>query len=77
MLQVKHPQQDPKYDFYIAQIFIDDDLNLPIRYAAYGWPQTAKERPPVLEEYTYLNLKLNVGLTDEDFNPQNKSYGFH
>ena len=31
----------------------------------------------VLEEYNYLNLKVNVGLKDEDFDPYNPAYKFY
>jgi hypothetical protein len=30
-----------------------------------------------LEEYTYLNLKLNAGLVDADFDHTNPNYKFH
>ncbi len=30
----------------------------------------------LLEEYTYTDLKLNVGLTDWDFDHRNESYQF-
>ena len=49
---------------------------MPIRYAAYGFPPKEGEELPVIEEYTYLNLKLNVGLTDADFDHTNKQYAF-
>ena len=35
LLQVTHPYPRDYYDFHIAQIFIDDARNVPIRYAAY------------------------------------------
>jgi hypothetical protein len=77
VLNVRHPKQLEGYEFYLAQIFIDDELQVPIRYAAYHWPnQPGETTGPVLEEYTYLHLKLDVGLTDEDFNPGNPSYNF-
>ncbi|MFM7739362.1 MAG: DUF1571 domain-containing protein, partial [Planctomycetota bacterium] len=28
------------------------------------------------EEYTYIEVKLNVGLTDKDFDPANEEYEF-
>ena len=67
VLTVTHPVPRPYYDFHIAQIFIDDELNVPIRYCAYSWPKTPGGEPVLLEEYTYQNLKTNVGLTDADF----------
>jgi hypothetical protein len=48
-----------------------------VRYAAYHWPQTQDDKiGPVIEEYTYLDLKINVGLTDADFDPENPNYNF-
>ncbi len=72
VLQVTHPHPRPWFDFHIARIFIDDDMNLPVRYAAYTWPSQPGGKPELLEAYTYLNLKLNVGLTDADFNHKTK-----
>jgi hypothetical protein len=77
VLEVGHPIQRPQYEFHKAQIFIDDELGIPLRYAAYYWPDKpgAKELP-VIEEYTYLDVKLNVGLTDADFDSNNPNYNF-
>jgi len=72
VLQVEHPHPRPWFDFHIARIFIDDEMQLPVRYAAYSWPATPDGKPQLLEAYTYLNLKLNVGLTDADFNHKEK-----
>jgi outer membrane lipoprotein-sorting protein len=72
---VTHPDKKPEFDFHVAQIFFDIERMIPLRYAAYMWPEDGGD-PPVEEEYTYLDVKLNVGLTDEDFNPDNKSYKF-
>ena len=77
LIEVKHPTARPYFDFHIAQIYIDKELNVPVRYAAYTWPEAAGEKPLLLEEYTYVNMKLNVGLTDDDFDDHNKNYGFH
>ena len=76
LLQVKHPHPRDYFDFHIAQIFIDEELNVPIRYAAYSWPTRPNGAPELIEAYTYLNLKLNVGLTDRDFDHTNPDYSF-
>lgn len=77
LLQVTQPTKQPGMEFYQAKIYIDDALNIPIRYIAYDWPRRQGDSLEVLEEYTYLNLKLNVGLTDEDFDPYNEKYNFY
>jgi hypothetical protein len=76
LLQIEHPQPSADLDFHLAQIFIDDELQVPVRYAAYDFPATPGAKPSVIEEYTYLNIKLNVGLKDKDFDHQNADYNF-
>jgi len=75
-IRVTHPVRRDHFRYHIAQIFIDDELKLPIRYASYSWPETDGGEPPLIEEYTYLNLELNVGLSDRDFDHTNPDYGF-
>ena len=59
-------------DYYghIIYINIDKEAHLPIKIKVLGW------REELLEEYYYENLKVNVGLTEEDFDVRNKKYKF-
>ncbi len=75
-IEVVHPVPRRNFRFHLARIFIDDELNVPIRYEAYSWPTTPGGPPELIEEYTYLDLKLNVGLTDADFDIRNPNYQF-
>ena len=77
VLQVTQPTRRPELDFYQAQIFIDDVYNIPIRYVAFDWPATPGAELQIIEEYNYLDLKVNVGLTDADFDPRNPDYNFY
>lgn len=77
VLEVNQPTRHPELDFHQAQVFIDDELTLPIRYVAYDWPTAAGAAPELIEEYNYIDLKLNVGLTDADFDPRNPQYAFY
>lgn len=76
VLRVIHPVEREYFDFHIAEVFIDDEYNVPVRYAAYTWPTAPGEKPVLQEEYTYMQLKLNVGLTATDFDHKNPDYGF-
>ena len=69
-IQVVHPVPRRNFLFHLARIFVDDEFNMPIRYESYEWPAKPGGPPRLLEEYTYLNLKLNNGFTDADFDPQ-------
>jgi uncharacterized protein DUF1571 len=76
VLKVMHPIQRPHFEFNKAEIFIDDEQKVPIRYAAYFWPAKPGDPEPVIEAYTYVNLKTNVGLKDADFDSNNPNYNF-
>ena len=76
MIQVVHPVPRRNFIFHIARIFVDNELNMPIRYESYDWPRRPGEVPQLIEAYIYSNLRLNVGLTDADFDYKNPAYNF-
>ncbi len=76
VIQVVHPVPRRNFCFHLARIFIDDERNIPIRYEAYDWPEAPGKQPQLIEEYTYLNLKLNQGFADKDFSRDNPNYEF-
>jgi len=69
-VRVIHPQRQDGLSFHRAEIYVDDLLQMPIRIEAYDWPKNADQDPPLIEEFTYTNLKLNVGLKSADFLPR-------
>jgi len=75
-IQVSHPVPRRNFRFHLARVFIDDELTIPIRYEAYDWPQEQGGQPVLMEEYTYMNVKVNNGFTDADFDPKNTAYKF-
>ncbi|MCR4415932.1 MAG: DUF1571 domain-containing protein [Thermoguttaceae bacterium] len=75
-VQVVHPVPRRNFLFHVARIFVDDELNLPTRYESYDWPSQPGGPAELIEEYTYLNIKLNNGFTDADFDIRNPNYGF-
>jgi len=75
-IQVTHPRRRPQFKFHIARIFVDDEHPVPLRYEAYDWPESAGERPPLLEQFTFQHLKLNVGFSDAEFQRDYPEYGF-
>ena len=76
VIEVTHDKRQVPFEFYKAKVFIDKELGLPVRYAAYDWPRTPGGEPELIEEYTYFNIKTNVGLDNSDFDPSNRAYKF-
>ncbi len=75
-IRIIHPLKRDHFEFYSAKIYIDDSLNLPIRYESRSWPEKKGDVAPLQEQYTFTDLKINVGLTDLDFDIKNQEYGF-
>jgi outer membrane lipoprotein-sorting protein len=67
-----HFPADPAKGYYCmtALIDVDREHRLPIYAEIFDWNRQLVER------YGYLDLRLNPGLTDEDFDPNNPAYGF-
>ncbi len=75
-------------DFSLAEIVIDRKRMLVLQYRSFGWNETAdgtsksgstdaeNANPPLIESYTYHDIKTNVGLTGSDFDPENPEYRY-
>jgi hypothetical protein len=74
--QVVHPVPRSFFQFHVARIFVDNELKIPTRYEAYAWPSKPGDPPGLLEEYSYLDMKLNNGFREEDFSITNPAYHF-
>jgi hypothetical protein len=75
-LELVHPVPRRQFEFHVLRLFVDEEAKIPIRCERYDWPEQAGGAPELVEEYTYLDVKLNNGFTDADFDPRNPSYAF-
>jgi hypothetical protein len=69
-VETTHPDNSGgQYQTYRTVVYFDKETNLPVRIEAYDWP-TPKGNPDgeLLESYSYVNLRFNIGLGDEAFN---------
>jgi outer membrane lipoprotein-sorting protein len=67
-----HFPDDPNKGYYARTAIIDLDREhrLPIYAEIFDW------NGQLVERYGYLELRINPGLSDEDFDPKNPEYGF-
>ena len=75
-IEVEHPRPQAGLKFHLARIYVDAERNLPLRYEAYDWPTRVEQSPALIEQYTYLDLRVNRGFGDQDFDPGNPDYAF-
>ncbi len=76
-VQVVHPVPRRNFKFYLIRAYYDHEYKIPIRFEAFDWPRQSGGQPVLAEEYSYMDLKLNLNLTDADFDTNNPRYGFH
>ena len=67
VIRVLHPTKQSGLEFHLANVFIDSELHVPVRVDFSTWPTRTNQTPPLLAEYTYTDLQLNVNLPDSDF----------
>jgi hypothetical protein len=60
----------------MTRLYVAKDNRLPVRVEQFDFPAKTGAQPAILEQYTYLNVKANVGLKDIDFDVENPAYDF-
>nr|WP_161501628.1 DUF1571 domain-containing protein [Rhodopirellula sp. SM50] len=75
-IEVTHPIKRDPFQYHIARIYLDEVLNVPVRFESYDWPSEGSDQPVLHEEYIYRDLKLNVALSDEEFESDYSTYKF-
>lgn len=76
LLEIRHPVKEGPYDFHLARIYFDLEQQLLFGYEGFDWPSEAGGEPPLIERFFYSDLRLNAGLTDADFDPDNPNYNY-
>ncbi|MEL7497014.1 MAG: DUF1571 domain-containing protein [Planctomycetota bacterium] len=76
MFEAKHPVKRDHFEFHIARLYIDNELEIPMAYEGYMWPEEEGGEPVLLERYHYSNVQINIGLEDIDFDPANETYDY-
>ena len=76
MIQSTHTEHRPDFLFHTVRVYVDREHILPIRFEAFAWPRHPTAPPELVEDYTFQDLRLDVGLSDHDFDPGNRAYSF-
>jgi hypothetical protein len=64
-----HTERQPSFYCYRNVIYFDKETWLPVRMESYDWPrQGGPQDGDLLECFSYVDVRVNVGLTDQMFN---------
>lgn len=75
-IECTHPVPRRQFQYHLSRLYIDATSNLPVRIENYAFPAAQGQEPLLVEEYTYLKVQANVGLTNNDFSDKNPAYKF-
>lgn len=76
LLTITHPVKRDHFEYHIAKIYIDDEYEVPTGYEGFLWPEEEGGEPILLEKYFYVDLELNCGLKEIDFEISNPEYDY-
>ena len=62
--------------FQTTRLYIDSATKLPVRVQQFAFPNRRGQKPVLVEDYLYQNIRSNISLGDIDFDPQNSRYGY-
>lgn len=71
VLESSHPVSRKQFKFHMTRLWIEKATGFPVRVEQYGFPRRAGNDPPLIEEYTYSNIRDKLGLGDRDFDVRN------
>jgi Protein of unknown function (DUF1571) len=76
VIDSKHPRKRRQFIFHHTKFVVDRETQLPVIVEQYGFPQTPGQKAPLLGKYVYVNVKIDIGLKDIDFDVANRNYHF-
>lgn len=62
--------------FQTSRLYIDTATKLPIRVQQYAFPERRGQKPVLVGDYLYQNVRSNISLSDIDFDSRNPRYGY-
>lgn len=75
-VQLTHHEKDSNFKFYKAVVLVDEELELPVHYCSYSWPEKPDEEPPLIEMLSFSHFEFNIDPHDELFSHKYIGYNF-
>ena len=75
-VEIRQLNRRPYSEYQVAKVYIDEELQLPVYFASYAWPEAKGEQPVLQEQYVITKIDLEADLSDEDFQRSNPDYQF-
>jgi hypothetical protein len=68
-IETTRTERSQQFYCYRSVLYVDAETKMPLRTENYDWPRAGgPAEGELLEMFSYFDLRLNVGLTEQDFN---------
>lgn len=75
VVESSHPRPRNQFKFHKTRLWVDEETGFPVRVQQYGFP-VAGGKPPLIEDYTFMDIRTRTDFADRDFDPANPKYNF-
>lgn len=76
VVESSHPKPFRQFKNHMVRLWVDSESGMPVRVQTFGFPKKSGDKPPVIEDYLFSDLKTDVQLTNKDFDRNNPKYSF-
>lgn len=76
VVETIHKRRVQGLRFHKTRLFLQKDTNVPFAVQQFAFPSQQGAAAPKVEDVRYQQLQINVGLTQQDFDPRNPAYKF-
>jgi len=76
VIESTHPKPFRQFKNHKVRLWVDSATGIPVRIQTFGFPRKAGAPAPIVEDYTFMNVKTDVRLSDADFDRNNRKYSF-
>ncbi len=76
VIESSHPTPRRQFPFQKTRVWIDQKTNLVVRLQQYAFPANPEAPAALVEDYSYLSIRINNQLADIDFDVRNPAYSY-
>ncbi len=76
VIESSHPQPRKQFPLHMTRLWIEEKSGLAVRVQQFGFPTKKDQKPPIVEDYSFTNIKPEIRLSDRDFDTNNPSYNY-
>ena len=76
VIEISYARETAQAKYALTRLFIDSKTGFAVKVQNYDFPKKKADKPMLVEDYHYTDIRTKLGLKDIDFDTKNSKYGF-